>query len=351
MKVSEANQLDLVKLGFTVIKEYDPDSLGYAGEPFTAPQEDGPLLPQTPFFKALFERIDRVDEQGNKDGKLTAGEITAAYKDKLLGEQLRKLIGYHPSEWQGKSDSAKWQKLRRLLAGEAHKTLLAHEQERIDKLSFWDEVPELKGKPLVYHFHPLAFVSCLNINRNYCTQKFHKISKIILKHEGGYVNDPNDSGGATNRGIAWKTWLAYARIDLGIEPTLVNLKALTEEQAEIIYRKRYWQPKGFCKIENDRIGLMIYDWTITSGRAVKRIQELLINEFKQSIKVDGSMGNDTVNAINNIEDHNKLLERITAIRKDYYRKLAINDDGTFTKNYKFLKGWLNRVDDCLSVKI
>jgi len=181
-----------------------------------------------------------------------------------------------------------------------------------------------------------------------CSKKFHKISKIILKHEGGFVNDPNDPGGATNRGIAWPTWKKYAKKDLGIEPTLTNLKKLSEKDAEIIYRKRYWEPKGFCLLENDKVGLMVYDWTITSGGATKKIQQLLKNEFGQNITVDGSMGKQTIQALNNVKNQEKLLQRITEIRKQYYKNLAYKN-GQKTKLYKFLKGWLHRVDDCLKV--
>ena len=203
----------------------------------------------------------------------------------------------------------------------------------------------------VWSIHPIGITNFKVNNKDNCTLKFHKISKIILRHEGGYVNNPNDSGGATNKGIAWNTWKAYAKEDLGIEPTLENLKKLTDEQAEVIYRKRYWQPKGFCKIKNDRIGLMIYDWSITSGGAIKKIQQLLVDEFKQNIIVNGKMDEKLALIINSISDENRLLTRITEIRRQYYTSLAIKKDGTHTKNYVFLKGWLNRVDDCLKVKI
>ncbi len=174
----------------------------------------------------------------------------------------------------------------------------------------------------------------------------------VIPHEGGYVNDPNDSGGATNKGIAWKTWTAYAKSDLNVEPTLEHLKLISDADAEIIYRKRYWEPKGFCKIKNDRIGLMVYDWSITSGRAIKKVQQLLKDEFQQNISTTGSMDEATISSLNNIVDKDKLLNRISEIRKDYYTSLAYEADGTTpSKNHKFLNGWINRVNDCMGVEI
>lgn len=184
-----------------------------------------------------------------------------------------------------------------------------------------------------------------------CTAKFEKVSKIILQHEGGFVNDPQDRGGATNKGVAWRTWQTYAQSDLGLAPTLANLKQITNAQAELIYRKRYWEPKGFCEIVNDRVGLMVYDWSITSGGAGKVIQRLLVRHYAQTLFMDGVIGPKTIAALNAVADQGRLLLAITQLRREYYIALAINKNGRKTSNYKFLKGWLNRVQHCLEVPL
>ena len=181
-----------------------------------------------------------------------------------------------------------------------------------------------------------------------CEDKFKRVAPIILKHEGGYVNDPADSGGMTNKGITIGTWKKYAKSDVGVEPTEENLKKITNEQATTIYRKRYWEPKGFCNIKDERVGLMVYDWSITSGGAGKQVQKLLVNEFGQTITIDGDIGSKTIEALNNVEDQDKLLNRISEIRKEYYTDLAYDSKGKPTKNFKFLKGWHNRVEECLN---
>ncbi|WP_309609197.1 glycosyl hydrolase 108 family protein, partial [Flavobacterium sp.] len=182
-----------------------------------------------------------------------------------------------------------------------------------------------------------------------CEDKFKKVAQIILNHEGGYVNHPSDKGGPTNKGITQATWNKFAMSDVNKEPTLDNLKTITDDDATKIYWKRYWEPKGFCKITDEKVSLMIYDWTITSGGAIKQVQKLLVNEFEKEVSIDGGIGNQTITAINNIQDQDKLLKRLGEIRKEYYTDL------TFTKGKKntqdvFLKGWHNRVDDCLNFK-
>lgn len=96
---------------------------------------------------------------------------------------------------------------------------------------------------------------------------------------------------------------------------------------------------------------MISDWSITSGGAIKKVQQLLVDEFDQNITIDEKIGESIAVIINSIADQDNLLTRNTEIRREYYINLAIKADGTHTKNYVFLEGWLNRVDDCLKVKI
>lgn len=196
---------------------------------------------------------------------------------------------------------------------------------------------------------PLAQLFVPETDDETCEEKFKRVSKTVLRNEGGFVDDPDDAGGATNMGIAWPTWQQYAKLDLGVEPTLENLKNLTERQAEIIYRKRYWEPKGFCGIDDPRVALMVYDWTITSGKAVREVQEVLSSKFGKNVVADNAMGSATVAAINSVEEQDELVSEIAKSRKDYYRSLAFNRDGSRNSNEKFLKGWLNRVDRCLEI--
>ncbi len=258
-----------------------------------------------------------------------------------------RLIPRHESEW---ANPAKWQALLSAIE-ERTGPKPEHEEEkkRIAKLVWWDEVaagvPGFPGSD-VYHINPIGLVGNF-IESCDCAARFKKISKIILRHEGGYVNRSDDKGGPTNHGIAWATWQKCAEEDVGVAPTLDNLKNLTEQQAEVIYLKRYWQPKGFCGFKDERVALMSYDWSITSGGAALKIQKLLNQKYHSNIVEDGGMGKQTVDAINAIPDQEALLQDIASIRCQYYTNLTIKDPGQ-TGN---LKGWLNRVNDCLQVRV
>lgn len=151
-------------------------------------------------------------------------------------------------------------------------------------------------------------------------------------------------------GITFDTWKAFAPGDLGIQAISKTLKEMTKQQAETVYYNHYWKPKGFCKLENTKIALMIYDWTITSGLAVKQIRKFLHGEYDPKLSVSNRMDDDMIHCINNIGDQTQLLNRIADVRKDYYCSLTVTD-GKPNAQVKFLKGWINRVDDCLKVVV
>jgi RHS repeat-associated protein len=163
-------------------------------------------------------------------------------------------------------------------------------------------------------------------------QLFSEAIKIVLKNEGGWKNEPQkDKGDPTNRGISWPIWQANAKNTLGVEPTLENLKNLSVSQATKIYYEVYWKPRGFDKIRDADVAVQIYDWTITSGGAVKEIQRLLNKEFGKDIKETGVLNQSTIDAINGV-DQTKLYNRVREVRKDYYDKGA--DEGWFSEDYR-----------------
>ena len=186
------------------------------------------------------------------------------------------------------------------------------------------------------------------LTKKVCKERFEdKIMPIIFEHEGGYSDQKSDKGGKTNRGISWGTWKNFAKKDIGVEPTKENLKALTREQAIFIYKIEFWDAHKLCKIKNNMIALMVFDWIVTSGKSHREIQNLLNEKFRANLKVDNNIGSATIAKINEVKDQKLLLHEIAMRRKKYYESLVEKD---FTQEV-FLDGWLNRVDDCLQRKL
>ena len=100
------------------------------------------------------------------------------------------------------------------------------------------------------------------------SNKFSEALKVILHHEGGYVNHPKDPGGMTNMGVTkrvYEEWVGYSVS----ENTMQNLK---EEDVAPIYKKNYWdRVKGDDLPEG--LDLCIFDFAVNAGpgRAAKFI--------------------------------------------------------------------------------
>ena len=112
--------------------------------------------------------------------------------------------------------------------------------------------------------------------------------KLVLKSEGGYVNNPKDPGGATNKGVTLATFRRY------VKPagTIKDLKALTDDQAGIVYRRQYWDAVVGAELPNG-VDYAVFDFAVNSGpgRAARFLQQVVrVNA------VDGRVGPATLKA-------------------------------------------------------
>lgn len=158
-----------------------------------------------------------------------------------------------------------------------------------------------------------------------------KLIPFILKWEGGFANHPNDKGGATNKGITIATFRHF----FGSGATVEQLKAMTDEQWETVFRKGFWNPFKGDEIKNQSIANICVDWAWGSGAttAIKQVQRLL------GVAADGVVGNITLGAINNVEPE-KLFEKIKSARLAFVEAIVKRD----ASQQVFLKGWRNRIN-------
>ena len=169
--------------------------------------------------------------------------------------------------------------------------------------------------------------------------EFNEFFPHVLENEGGFVDHPSDPGGATNKGITMNTFKAYAEKYLGIEPTLENLKNLTDEQAFIIYKKFYWDKVKGDDYKTQELANMVFDFYVNAGANAAKALQRTLNELGGNVVVDGIIGSGTLKAVNEanqVELYNKYKEA----RKQYYINLTEKNSSLKV----FLKGWLNRVN-------
>ena len=153
---------------------------------------------------------------------------------------------------------------------------------------------------------------------------FERALAMVLRHEGGFVNHPNDPGGMTNKGITKKVYDAY----MGKVTTEQEMKDMPDHHVAEIYRKQYWDRVNGDKLASG-LDISIFDWAVNSGcgRAVKALQKCV------GAKQDGGLGPLTLLAVGG-KAPKELIEMISVERETFYRKL---------KTFKhFGKGWLRR---------
>ena len=167
--------------------------------------------------------------------------------------------------------------------------------------------------------------------------KLESLLPFIEKWEGGFVNDPQDLGGATNMGVTIGTWqsVGYDKDGDG-DIDEDDLKQITkEEMAECVLRPHYWDRCQADRIESQAIANIIVDWVWASGvTAIKQVQTLL------GVKVDGIVGEKTLRAINNSQQRDLFL-LIKEARVEYIEQICDKRPA----NLRFRKGWLRRIAD------
>lgn len=172
-----------------------------------------------------------------------------------------------------------------------------------------------------------------------------KLVPILLKWEGGYVNDPLDKGGETNKGITISTWKSFGydvsekilEIKVGSKTyknVTKSLYEMTDNQWYDIFKKLYWDKWLGDKINNQSIANILVDWVWSSGGStIKRVQKIL------GVKADGIVGNKTIDTINSANQE-QLFEKIKNDRIVFVNNIVNNN----LSQARFINGWINRIN-------
>ncbi len=154
---------------------------------------------------------------------------------------------------------------------------------------------------------------------------------VVIAHEGGYVNDPDDNGHATNHGITQETLSNFR----GAIVTREEVKALTSDEAKLIYKKLYWDPMMLDQVQDPKLQTAMLDQGVLSGiRSAIGCMQIACGAIS-----DGKMGPDTITHINSFVDLNYLLNRFKQEMISHYTKIALAQQ----KDQRFVRGWIARV--------
>jgi len=156
------------------------------------------------------------------------------------------------------------------------------------------------------------------------------LKPFLLSWEGGFVNDPDDRGGATNKGVTLKTF----RTVFGQYKTVYDLKNITDAQWLKVFKKFYWDKCMGDAIISQSVANILVDWYWCSGiKAIRSVQGLV------GTVADGMIGAKTIAAINNYNGTQyDLFDLISLNRKAYIDKIAVGSQA------KFKRGWMRRLN-------
>jgi|TARA_R100001510_G_C7539862_1_gene127897 lysozyme family protein len=151
-------------------------------------------------------------------------------------------------------------------------------------------------------------------------ENFDECLKMLLHHEGGYVNHPKDPGGETNLGVTKRVYEKWGGTK--------DMKDLTVEDVAPIYKKNYWD-KCKCSDLDSGLDWAVFDWAVNSGtgRAAKAVQKIC------GASQDGAIGPKTLALVKG-QNTEYMIEEFGKIRQNFYESLS-----TFNT---FGKGWTRR---------
>ncbi|MBU2935293.1 MULTISPECIES: holin-associated N-acetylmuramidase [Pacificibacter] len=180
-----------------------------------------------------------------------------------------------------------------------------------------------------------------------------QIANDIIAREGGYVDDPDDLGGATNFGVTIGT-LRRLGIDNDGDGrvTSSDVRMLTRAQARDIFVEHYFSGPRIDELP-PVLHATVFDMYVNAGTNAVRILQRLLVDMGQSIVVDGQIGPQTIEACliaQSLAPHH-LADAFGIARRNYYYALADRRP----KSRKYAKrqdggkgGWITRAEEFIS---
>lgn len=184
-------------------------------------------------------------------------------------------------------------------------------------------------------------------------QSVEQIARQIVAREGGYVNDPDDPGGATNFGVTIGTMQSLG-MDLNRDGRIdaADVRALTRAQAEQIFVEHYFRKPRLAELP-EPLQASVFDMYVNAGGNAVKILQRLVSRMGFRTADDGVVGPMTIAAVADAAeaapDH--LVDAYGIARRNYYYALA--DQRPASRKYARSKaggkgGWITRAEEFMA---
>ncbi len=179
------------------------------------------------------------------------------------------------------------------------------------------------------------------------------IAREIVAREGGYVDDPDDPGGATKHGVTIDT-LRRLGLDLDKDGDVdkADVSKITPGLAEEIFVNTYFKKPGIARLP-EPLQASVFDMYVNAGSNAVRILQRLLAQIGFDVSVDGQIGPQTAKitqaAMAGAPDH--LVDAYGIARRNYY--YSIGDRRPQSRKYARRRnggkgGWINRAEEFIA---
>jgi len=184
-------------------------------------------------------------------------------------------------------------------------------------------------------------------------QSVDAIARAIVAREGGYVNDPDDPGGATKYGVTVHTMRRLGLdLDRDGDVDAADVQRLTVDQAVAIFKTHYFEKPGISRLPS-ALQATVFDMYVNAGANAVKILQRLLAEFGEPVAVDGALGPMTAAATARVwaKAGDYLVDAYGIARRNYYYSLA--DNRPASRKYARRQdggkgGWIARAEEFIS---
>lgn len=170
---------------------------------------------------------------------------------------------------------------------------------------------------------------------------FDQAFAYTVGNEGGYSDNPYDSGGPTNWGITQAELSAWR----GHPVSAAEVRALEQSEAKAIYRADYWNSLSLDRVSSEPIALCMFDIGVVCGTGIAaQFAQEICNERGAGLTVDRAIGPLSIHAINET-DALLFVPQFAAKTESRFRGIVAGNPSQSI----FLQGWLNRAHRLLTL--
>ena len=178
-----------------------------------------------------------------------------------------------------------------------------------------------------------------------------ELAEEIVAREGGFVNDPDDPGGATNHGVTIHT-MRHLGLDLDGDGrvTAADVRRLNRAQAVDIFLVHYFAKPGIANLPL-QIQPSVFDMYVNAGSHAVRILQRLLTRLGWNLQDDGAIGPKTLAAAQAAARLPQLADAYGVARRDYY--YGLGDARPASRKYCRRKdggkgGWITRAEEFIT---